>query len=127
MRVTSISLRVGLVLGSIALAATAHAQDAAKGKAVFARCGMCHGTDGTPHMGPDLKTVYGRKAGTLAGYNYSPAMKGEAVAWDDKALDSFVTAPRTMVPGTKMAFPGVSNPADRSNLIAYLKSLKSAK
>ena len=127
MRVTSISLRVGLVLGSIAMAASVHAQDAAKGKAVFARCGMCHGTDGTPHMGPDLKAVYGRKAGTLAGYTYSPAMKGANVTWDDKSLDSFVTAPRTMVPGTKMAFPGVANPADRSNLIAYLKALKSAK
>jgi cytochrome c len=78
-------------------------------------------------MGPDLKTVVGRKAGSLPGYSYSPAMKGEKISWTPENLETFLTKPQDFVKGTKMFFPGLPNAADRADVIAYLKSLKTGK
>lgn len=106
----------------------AMAQDAARGKTVFLRCTACHTIDGSgPRMGPDLAGVVGRKAGSVAGYAYSPAMKAAKVSWDDATLSAFLNAPQSVVKGTKMAFPGLSNADDRANVIAYLKTTKAPK
>lgn len=122
---THILMRAMLCAGLAGMSVAASAQDVAKGRAVFLRCGACHTIDaGEPKMGPDLGAVYGRKAGTLAGYAYSPAMKSAGVTWDAGTLDTFLAAPRSLVPGTRMAFPGLANAADRANVIAYLKSLR---
>jgi cytochrome c len=98
------------------------AGDAVKGKAVFARCAICHDVrPGINKLGPSLGGVFGRKAGTVAGFNYSPAMKAAKISWSATTIDSWVTSPSKMVPGNKMAFAGVSSPEDRANLIAYLQ------
>jgi cytochrome c len=127
-------LRVGLTVGLAALAAgtlmvPAIAQNAAgdpaRGRTVFARCVACHAvTPGTNRIGPSLAGVVGRKAGSVAGFNYSPAMKGSKVVWNARSLDTFLTRPSAIVPGTKMAFAGIANPADRANLIAYLGTVR---
>ena len=76
-------------------------------------------------MGPHLKNVIGRTAGTLEKYRYSPAMKKkgkEGLIWNDESLDKYLEKPRKFVKGTKMIFPGLKKEADRKNLIAYLKT-----
>ncbi len=100
------------------------AGDPAAGQHVFARCAACHSTTpGENKIGPSLADVVGRKSGTVAGYSYSPAMKGANITWDDAALDKFLTSPAGFVHGTKM-FLSIPNSTDRQNVIAYLDTLK---
>ena len=127
------NFRIGLtaillpVLATAATPASAQAGDATKGKAVFARCAICHSVEpGVKKMGPTLSGVFGRKAGTTD-FAYSPAMKAAKLTWNAKTLDSYVTKPAALVPQTKMMFPGIANPVDRSNLIAYLEQATKAK
>jgi cytochrome c len=98
--------------------------DPVKGKAVFARCMACHKIDAsnTSGLGPNLNRVVGRRAGTLPGFRYSPAMAGANRAWSEAALDAYLAAPARAIPGNRMVFPGIANPADRQNVIAYMKS-----
>jgi cytochrome c2 len=108
-------------------ATTAYAAgDPAKGKASFVQCAACHKADasGANTIGPNLWKVAGRKAGTQPGYAYSAAMKASARPWTDAALDAYLAAPAKAVPGNKMPFAGLKNPADRANVIAYLRTLK---
>lgn len=101
--------------------ALAQSGNAALGKAVFARCMACHTVDpGVNRLGPSLAGVIGRSAGTVPGFAYSPAMKNSRIRWDARSLDAYLAKPMAKVPGTKMAFAGLPNPADRANLIAYL-------
>ena len=101
------------------------AGDAAAGQQVFAgRCGVCHATEPNVNkIGPSLAGVFGRKSGTEAGFDYSPALKGAAITWDEKTLDQFIQNPVVDVPGTKMPI-GLPGDDDRQNVIAYLKTLK---
>ena len=113
---------VGLVASTAVAGALAPAGDAVKGKAVFARCAICHDLNpGVQKMGPNLHGLFGRKAGTVAGFNYSPAMKSAKITWSSATLDSYVMSPAKLIPGNKMAFAGLATPADRANLIAYLQ------
>ena len=114
-----------LAIGGLASAYSAHAAaaagDPAAGKAIFMRCAVCHSVKaGENRLGPSLAGVVGRKAGTVAGYSYSTAMKGSGVTWTAAELDAFLTNPRAKIPGTKMTFVGLPKPEDRANLIAYL-------
>ena len=111
-----------LTAAGAAQAAGPVAGDAARGKTVFARCAACHDLNtGAIRMGPSLKGVVGRKAGTFANFSYSAGMKGKGVTWGPDTLDQFLTAPMKYVTGTRMAFPGLSNPQERADVIAYLK------
>lgn len=111
---------------SVAVAApfTAQAQDAAAGKRVFMRCAACHTVNpgGPNRIGPNLSGVVGRKSAQAKGFNYSPAMAKANVKWDEATLDKYLTRPSAHIPGTKMVFVGLPNPADRKAVIAYLKS-----
>lgn len=116
------SAALGLATMLLSVAPGAHAQ-AAPDKASFTRCSICHSVNGTGgKLGPDLAGIVGRKAGTLGGYSYSPAMKKSAITWTPETLRVFLTGPQKMVPGTKMAFSGLSDAAQRDKIIAYLKS-----
>ena len=102
--------------------------NAVDGKTIFARCSACHSADpGATKIGPSLADVVNRPAGSLAGYAYSPAMKSAGLIWTPANLDKFLTAPRNVVPGTKMGFPGLSSAGDRDNVIAYLQSISKTK
>jgi cytochrome c len=99
--------------------------DAAAGKTVFAKCGICHSVkDGENKIGPSLFGIVGRPAHSIATYNYSAAMAAHNVTWDPATLDQYLTDPRGVVPGTKMIFPGLKSEQDRANVIAYLATLK---
>jgi cytochrome c len=103
----------------------ARAQDAAAGEKVFAKCKACHVADEDKNkIGPSLLGVIGKAAGVHEGFKYSPAMveagKGGLV-WDDATLTEYLKSPKTVVKGTKMAFPGLKDDADIANVIAYLK------
>jgi cytochrome c len=106
------------------LPAPYNAGDPAHGKAVFARCRSCHTTNegGADMTGPNLYGVFGRKAGTKAGYNYSDALKAAGWTWDAQHIDKWIENPRADVPGTKMSFVGLKDPKDRTDVIAYLKT-----
>jgi cytochrome c len=71
-------------------------------------------------VGPSLHGLIGRKAGSVPGYAYSPAMKNADVTWDDDTLSKYLTDPKAFIPGDKMAFPGVKDPSQLADLLAYL-------
>ena len=97
--------------------------DLANGKAKFGMCRSCHTIvpGGANMTGPNLHGVFGRKAGEVASYKYSDAVKNAGFVWDAAHLDKWLAEPRTFLPGTKMSFAGLKNPKDRIDLIAYLK------
>jgi len=105
--------------------AAAPSGDAANGAKLFAQCKICHAVEPDKNgLGPSLHGVVGRKAATLAGFNYSPAMKASGLVWTDAELNEYLTAPMKTVPGTKMAFAGIANDKNRADVIAYLDTLK---
>ena len=105
------------------LAASAAAADPEAGKTVFNRCKICHRVEaGAPSaLGPNLHGLFGRKAGTVEGYDYSAAMKNSGVTWDEETLRKYLGDPKGFIPGNKMAFPGLKNQSELDNVLAYLK------
>lgn len=90
----------------------------------FNQCTACHSTaPGKTIIGPSLAHVYGRKAGSLAGFQYSDAMKNSGLTWNAGTLDSFLANPAGKVPGTMMALPGIKDAAQRKAIVDYLKTL----
>jgi len=104
--------------------ASALAQEAAAGGMAFLQCADCHSPTNSDGVGPGLKGIYGRRAGSKADFIYSPAMKASTLVWDDTTLDNFLASPKKALPGTAMAWPGEDDPKARADLIAYLKTLK---
>ena len=107
-------------------AGTAAAEgDVKAGEKLFKKCKACHVVDSDKNrVGPTLKGVVGRTAGSVDGYKYSKAMKafGEGGAvWDDDTMSAYLEKPKAFVKGTKMAFAGLKKADDRANMIAYLK------
>ena len=100
------------------------AGDAARGEVLYQGCQDCHSIDKND-VGPMHKGVVGRTAGTVPGYNYSPALRNSKVVWTEENLDKWLTNPQDFIPGTKM-FYQVKNPQDRADLIAFLKERATA-
>ena len=94
--------------------------------AIIAICLACHSvsTDGAHGMGPNLRGIVGRRAGTAAGFSYSSAMRESGITWTAAELDVYLTAPALRVPGTMMAFDGIPDRTQREAVIAYLKTLR---
>jgi cytochrome c len=112
---------------SFALGGQARADgDPANGAKLFKpKCGLCHSTEaGQNKVGPSLAGVVGRKAGTIATYSYSDAMRNSGLTWDSATLDTYLAGPRAKVPGTKMTFVGLPKESDRADIISYLSTLK---
>jgi cytochrome c len=114
-----------LLLAAAALLAApgaALAQDAAAGEKVFAQCRACHqvGPTAKNAVGPVLNGLFGRQAGTVEGYNYSPANKNSGITWDEATFSDYIKDPRAKIPGTKMVYAGLKDEARIKDLIAYL-------
>jgi cytochrome c len=107
-------------------AASAQEGDATQGKAVFQRCAICHKVDkGAGNgVGPNLFGIVGRKSASLADFEYSGPMKASGITWTNDNLSKWVAGPAKMVPGTKMAFPGITSKGEIRDVVAYLDTLK---
>jgi cytochrome c len=110
-------------LSAFLLAAALAAGDPAAGEAVYSRCLACHALP-YDRVGPRHCGVYGRRAGSVPGFDYSPAMKRSRFVWDDKTLDRFLADPMKTVPGTTMTYAGIDDARERADLIAYLKAAR---
>jgi cytochrome c len=109
---------------TLLLAGAARADgDAARGEAKFADCAACHKLEaGANNVGPSLHALFSRKAGEIADFRYSPAMKRSGVGWTPATLEQFIADPQAMVPGNRMPYAGMASAADRADLIAYLQN-----
>jgi cytochrome c len=114
------------------LSAPAFAQgDAAKGKAAFAKCAICHqvGPGAQNLVGPELNGIVGRKAASVASYTaYSPGMKKlaeQGFAWTEENIDKWIADPKAMMPDSPMAlaFQGIPDAGERADIIAYLETV----
>ena len=106
----------------ISLALGAQAADKEKGKRVYNICKACHALKaGKNKIGPTLHGIMGRKAGTVAKFKYSNAMKNSGLTWDEETLRKYLTKPRKFLKGTRMSFGGIKRDNDMDNLIAFLK------
>jgi cytochrome c2 len=95
--------------------------DAERGAKRFEECASCHTLERTQNtLGPSLYGVFSRKAGALAEYRYSPAMKRSGITWTPEAVDAFIADPQTTVPANRMPYAGLTDPAARADLIAFL-------
>lgn len=117
-----------MVAALLAFAAAARGQDtlppsAERGAELWAKCKACHTIEkgGRNIVGPNLHGVFGRRAGALRNYNYSPAMKKAELVWNDETLDKYLAATVDYLPGTKM-YGGLAIKQDRLDLIAWLKA-----
>jgi cytochrome c2 len=90
----------------------------------FAVCAACHSTEpGKNGLGPTLAGVYGAKAAHISSFDYSEPMENSGLTWNEGNLDRYLADPRGVVPGTKMAYPGLKDAAKRKAMIDYLKTL----
>jgi len=122
---TRLLLTAMLAVWGFAASADPAPGDPARGEAVFkAQCAACHlakATDKSPPIGPQLRGVIGRKAGSWDHFAYTPAMKKAGFTWDAKVLDKYLENPYAVVPGAAMGLlvPSVEHRAD---VIAYLST-----
>jgi cytochrome c len=118
-------MRMLLVAAMLPLTLSAAAQqgDVARGQRLFQNCTACHSLEPDKNLtGPSLAGVIGRKAGTLQSFSrYSEPIKSSGVIWDEKTLDAWLADPQHVIPGNQMTFPGIDNPQQRADVIAFLK------
>jgi len=95
------------------------------GAQIAKQCEICHNVqEGQgPKIGPDLYGVVDRPVASVAGFNYTAALKAKGGKWTFAALNKWLTNPRADVPGTAMTFAGLSSDKQRADVIAYLDTL----
>jgi len=118
-------MRTSGVMSAVVLLAAAGAAradgDPARGEKRFEECATCHTLErGVNNVGPSLFGMFGRKAGEIADFRYSPALKKSGITWTPQTLDTYIADPQKDVPGNRMPYAGMPDAADRADLIAYL-------
>lgn len=96
--------------------------DIEHGRQVHGRCLACHAL-AQDRVGPRHCGLLGRRAGSVAGFDYSPAMMAAGIVWSEETLDRFLADPLVMVPGSTMTYAGIPDGRDRADLIAYLRQV----
>jgi cytochrome c len=116
----TMALAVALAIGA---AVPARAADPDRGEQLWRKCASCHTLEanGRNRAGPRLHGLFGRTAGSVPDYPYSDALKKSGIVWTDQTLDAYLKDSEAFVPGTKM-YGGLSQDADREDLLAYLKT-----
>lgn len=104
-------------------AGQATAADSRRGEDIFRKCVTCHTLEagGRNRVGPRLAGLFGRTAGSVDDFRYSDALKRSGIVWNETTLDAYLKDSEAFVPGTKM-YGGLTLDADRSDLIAFLRS-----
>jgi len=92
-----------------------------RGARVYERCAACHALD-ADRTGPHHCGLLGRRAGSVPGFPYSPAMRRSKIVWSEASLDRFLKAPLQALPGTSMGYDGIKDERERRDLIAYLRA-----
>jgi cytochrome c len=115
-----VAAALALGVGTPQCVIAASAGDAKSGEVVYSRCAACHSL-AYDRTGPRHCGLFGRRAGAVPGFDYSEAMKRSKIVWNDQALDRFLANPLAAVPGTSMGYAGITDGAERADLIAYLK------
>ena len=106
------------------VAAPSWGADAAHGELLFKVCTACHTDQPDANaLGPSLRGVVGRKAGSLEAFRYTPAMTRSAIVWDEASLRDYITDPLGTVKGTRMPSVGIKQAEDADDIVAYLKTL----
>jgi cytochrome c len=96
--------------------------DPEAGRRVFARCRSCHVLEeGVNRVGPSLYGIFGRETGSVEGFRYSDANANAGITWTGETMFEYLENPREYIPGTIMSFPGLRDPQDRVDVIAYMK------
>ena len=116
--------RFARTIGLVALLApgAVPAQEAARGQQLYeSRCIACHSLESN-RIGPQHRNVFGRRAGTVAGYDYSNALRESKVVWNERTLDAWLENPERLIPGQKMGFQ-LGDARERASIIEYLKAV----
>ena len=125
MRHAKKSAAIGLLL-IIVFASCSKAEeikgDSLHGQKLYGSCTGCHSIDEND-IGPLHRGVVGRRAGSIASYTYSDALRKSRIVWTKENRDQRLLNPQALVAGTKMFF-SLSTPKDRADIIAYLETQK---
>lgn len=123
-KLSVISLALTLLVSGVpSLGQSRPLGDAERGQALYAQqCTACHAVDANK-VGPMHRGVFGRRAGSLAGYTYSEELAAAKVVWTSKTLEAWLTDPEKVIPGQRMGF-AVKSSKERADLVAYLATLK---
>jgi cytochrome c len=116
---------VGVATAAVLGAGSACADgDVKRGEKVFEECRACHTLErGVDAVGPDLHGVFGRRAGDLAGFRYSPALKRSGITWTPQTLDDYIADPQKVVPANRMPYAGMPDAHDRADVIVYMQQV----
>jgi len=117
--VTVLAVLTASIAAGTLTAAPLTSGDVTRGRDLYESCAGCHSLQ-HDRTGPRHCGIVGRRAAALSGFPYSPAMQSSGIIWTRAALDRFLAAPTTVVPGTTMTYAGIAQPRDRQDLIAWL-------
>jgi cytochrome c len=120
-RLASVALALLACAAPAAWSAQPNAADVKNGEILYGRCVACHAL-AYDRTGPRHCGLFGRRAGSVKGFEYSAAMKRSTVVWNAASLDRFLTNPLKAIPGTAMGYAGVTDAKERADLIAYLRA-----
>jgi len=119
MRLPSVSIQCA-ALTALTVVQPAAAQDAGRGELLYEqRCSACHSLD-ADRTGPHHRGVFGRRAGSVIGFAYSPALQRARIVWDRDTLSAWLSNPEALIPGQRMGY-SVALAKDREDIIAYLR------
>ncbi len=114
---------LAIAAAALACSVAARAADGDPGAALYeARCGGCHAVD-ADRIGPRHRGVVGRKAGSVVGFDYSPALRASAVVWTPATLERWLRDPEALIPGQRMAY-SLGDAQERAAIIAFLGTQK---
>ena len=123
----SLNLAPAILAGALFVSQPAIAADPDNGADLFdSYCSDCHSVAAkvANRKGPSLYRVAGRKAGSVPGFGYSPAMLGSNIIWNAAALNAYLANPKAVLPTGIMKYKGMPKPSDRADMIAYLATLR---